>query len=173
MNDEHLKMQYMLLDRCLSDCYYFLGNGTRQDQYLWGKDVPSHISKMKELWNAVPEKPEWLSMREIEWFERDMNGDGNVIFVNWDMRYDMRDLNLFTRQEFDALKMFHWFLVKEDSNRDFPWTLYIMGKVRGRMSQPLLNRFYTDGENRKPGLSKKFFKREVYYPNGKGESQTD
>lgn len=63
---------YMLLDRCRADCVYFLKGGVRQEKYLWGKDISSHIAKMKELWNLVPEKPEWLSWKDIIWFEQAM-----------------------------------------------------------------------------------------------------
>ena len=63
---------YMLLDRCRTDCVYFLTGGGGQEKYLWGKDISSHIAKMKELWNLVPEKPEWLSWKDIIWFEQAM-----------------------------------------------------------------------------------------------------
>ena len=68
------KFRYMLLDRMKQDCKYFLGNGHRLEKYLWGTDVKNHIETMKALWNSFPEngKPEWLTMEEIEEFEKQM-----------------------------------------------------------------------------------------------------
>ena len=69
---------YMLLGRCRSDCMYFLTGGGRQEKFLWGKDITSHIAKMKELWNLVLEKPEWLSWQDILWFEQTMKDSTDV-----------------------------------------------------------------------------------------------
>lgn len=65
---------YMLLDRLKQDCDYFLGNGNRNPKYLWAGSVDDQIAKMKELWNSFPdgEKPEWLSMEDIEDYENEM-----------------------------------------------------------------------------------------------------
>ena len=60
------RSEYMLLSRLKSDCDYFLGNGNRHEKHLWAGDVKGQIEKMKELWNAIIVKPEWLSMEEIE-----------------------------------------------------------------------------------------------------------
>ena len=126
---EDYSFYYMLLDRCRSDCEYFLAYGNRQEQYLWGKDVESHIAKMKELWNLLPEKPEWLSMQEIVWFEKAMTGDENVVFVNWMMQYDMRDLGMLTENALKKQMKFQWFFVKDAASADESWTLYIDGKA--------------------------------------------
>ena len=66
--------KYVLLDRMVMDCLYYLGNGNRNIKYLWSKDEAEHIANMKALWNSFPEdgKPEWLSMEEIEKFEKEM-----------------------------------------------------------------------------------------------------
>lgn len=66
--------RYMLLDRMRCDCLYWLGNGNRYDGHLWGKKPADHIQYMKWLWEdfGTEEKPEWLSMEEIEEFERQM-----------------------------------------------------------------------------------------------------
>jgi hypothetical protein len=34
--------------------------------------VEEQIKKMKELWNILPQKPEWLSMEDIEEYEKKM-----------------------------------------------------------------------------------------------------
>lgn len=66
--------KYMLLDRMKMDCNYYLGNGSRLKKYLWAGDEKKHIENMKALWNSFPEseKPEWLTMEQIEEYERQM-----------------------------------------------------------------------------------------------------
>ena len=71
-NDE--KYRYMLLDRMRTDCAYFLGNGNRHVKYLWAGNVEDQITCMKMLWNSFKpgDKPEWLTMADIESFEKCM-----------------------------------------------------------------------------------------------------
>lgn len=66
--------KYMLLDRMKQDCNYYLGNGNRLKKYLWANDEKEHIENMKALWNSFPdeEKPEWITMEQIEAYEKDM-----------------------------------------------------------------------------------------------------
>lgn len=66
------KFNYMLLSRLQMDCKYFLGNGNRYEKHLWAGNVKDQIAKMKELFNLVPIEPEWLSMKDIENFEKEM-----------------------------------------------------------------------------------------------------
>jgi hypothetical protein len=66
------KFEYMLLSRLESDCKYFLGNGNRYEKDLWAGSVEKQIEKMKELWNLLPEKPEWLTLERIEEYEKQM-----------------------------------------------------------------------------------------------------
>lgn len=72
--NEKYKGSYMLLSRLESDCKYYLGNGNRNEKVLWAGSVDKQIAKMKELWNNFPDdmKPEWLSMEDIENYEREM-----------------------------------------------------------------------------------------------------
>lgn len=67
---EQDKFNYQLLDRCRCDCEYYLGNGNRDEKHLWAGNVKDHIQKMKELYNILPVKPEWLSMEKIIEYER-------------------------------------------------------------------------------------------------------
>lgn len=66
--------KYMLLYCMKEDCNSYLGSGKRKAKYLWSADEAEHIANMKALWNSFPEgeKPEWLSMEEIERFEKEM-----------------------------------------------------------------------------------------------------
>lgn len=72
---ESNEYDYMLLDRLRQDCEYFLGNGNRSEKHLWAGNVNDQIAKMKELYNKLPEKPEWLSMEDIENYEKEMKQD--------------------------------------------------------------------------------------------------
>lgn len=72
------KLDYQLLDRCKSDCEYFLGGGNRQKKHLWGGNIEDHIRKMKDLYCLLPEKPEWLTFEQIEEYERRMKEGGEL-----------------------------------------------------------------------------------------------
>ena len=58
--------EYRLLDRLRTDCEYFLGYGQRYEGHLWAGNVRDQIAKMRELYEAVPEKPEWLTEEMID-----------------------------------------------------------------------------------------------------------
>ena len=64
--------RYMMLDRLRTDCGYFLGNGNRNEKNLWAGNVEKQIQLMKDLYNSFEEKPEWISMEEIEKYEKQM-----------------------------------------------------------------------------------------------------
>lgn len=64
--------RYMMLDRLRTDCGYFLGNGNRNEKNLWAGNVEKQIQLMKDLYNSFEEKPEWISMEEIEDYEKQM-----------------------------------------------------------------------------------------------------
>lgn len=57
---------YMLLDRLRSDCEYFLGAGQRNEGQLWAGSVHGQITKMRELYESLPDKPEWLTEAQID-----------------------------------------------------------------------------------------------------------
>ena len=62
---EH-NQEYQLLDRLRSDCEYFLGAGNRAEKHLWAGSVHAQIAKMRELYDTLPEKPEWLTKETID-----------------------------------------------------------------------------------------------------------
>ena len=68
------EFRYRLLSRCIQDCKYFLGCGSRFSKYLWGCCVENHIQAMRILWDSFSddEKPEWTSLEEIETFSKKM-----------------------------------------------------------------------------------------------------
>lgn len=67
------RFRYMMLDRMRQDCEYYLRIGGSAN-VLWAKDEKQHIQNMKDIWNSFDEndKPEWLTMEEIEQFEKRM-----------------------------------------------------------------------------------------------------
>ena len=63
---------YVLLDRLRADCDYFLGAGGRSEKHLWAGNVHAQIKKMRELHDALPEKPEWLTAEAIDRYAAQM-----------------------------------------------------------------------------------------------------
>lgn len=68
------EFDYMLLDRCKQDCEYFLKYGFGYEGHLWAGSVSGQIAKMRELYNKVSPKPEWISEEDINDYGERMNG---------------------------------------------------------------------------------------------------
>lgn len=66
------RFDYQLLGRLQQDCEYYLGNGNRAAKHLWAGNEAEQIAKMKELYNRLPIKPEWLTLEKIEQYEAAM-----------------------------------------------------------------------------------------------------
>ena len=64
--------EYVLLDRLRYDCEYYLGHGGRCAKRLWAQDEQKQIDKMQELYDLVPEKPEWLTREQIDAYAAQM-----------------------------------------------------------------------------------------------------
>ena len=64
--------EYRLLSRMMQDCEYFLGAGDRHEKFLWAGNVHDQIKTMKNIWNSLKVKPEWLTMEQIEAWEKEM-----------------------------------------------------------------------------------------------------
>lgn len=68
------KFEYMLLNRLQCDCNYYLGHGGRNAQHcLWAYDEQKQIDKMRELYDLLPVKPEWLTREQIDEYAARMN----------------------------------------------------------------------------------------------------
>ena len=69
--------KYQLLDRLKQDCEYYLGNGDKNAKYLWSKNEKQQIEDMKALYNSFKddEKPEWLTMEDINNYAKEMGVD--------------------------------------------------------------------------------------------------
>ena len=61
------RFNYMMLDRLKSDCEYYLVNGGRNaKQSLWAHDEQKQIDKMREIYDSLKIKPEWLTREQID-----------------------------------------------------------------------------------------------------------
>ena len=67
--------EYMLLDRLRMDCEYYLGAGQHSEKHLWAGDCHSQIAKMRELYEMIPDKPEWLTPEMINSYEARMKSN--------------------------------------------------------------------------------------------------
>ena len=67
--------EYMLLDRLRMDCEYYLGAGQHNNKYLWAGNRNSQIAKMRELYEMIPDKPEWLTPEMINSYEARMKSN--------------------------------------------------------------------------------------------------
>ncbi len=70
------KFNYMMLSRLQMDCNSYLGNSNSggNAKHLWAQSVEAQITEMKRLWNlfSEDEKPQWITLEEINQFEVDM-----------------------------------------------------------------------------------------------------
>ena len=76
INEKDTEYKYMFLNRLQMDCDYVIyvidacGATPTSMKHLWFVDDPvTHIEAMKYLWSILPEKPEWLTMEQIEKYE--------------------------------------------------------------------------------------------------------
>ena len=96
--EEVAEGSYQLLSRLKADCDYFLGAGGRAEKHLWTGNVDGQIAKMWELYAALPEKPEWLTMEDIDRYAQRMEPFYEVVvyhhFENgFDERMDYQTLD--------------------------------------------------------------------------------
>lgn len=61
-HDETYK--YQMLGRMQSDCVNY------PQSHLWGININDHIWFMRELYNSMEVKPEWISSKQIDIYER-------------------------------------------------------------------------------------------------------
>ena len=84
--DNDPKFLYQMLSRLESDCKYFLGNGNGAEKHLWALTVDNQISAMKEIYNKLKEKPEWLSLEQINNYEKEMKDKLSEKSINTNKR---------------------------------------------------------------------------------------
>lgn len=71
------RFNYMLLSRLQQDCDYYLGAGNRLQKHLWAGNEVGQIGKMKELYDSLNEKPEWITPEDIARYEAAMISDSD------------------------------------------------------------------------------------------------
>lgn len=82
---------YRLLSRLKADCDYFLGAGGREEKHLWAGNVREQIAKMRELYAALPEKPEWLTPEDIDRYAQRMEPPYEVaVYHHFENGFDER-----------------------------------------------------------------------------------
>ena len=70
------KFEYMFLDRLRCDCEFYLNHGNHDAKYsLWAGDEQKQIDKMRELYDLLPVKPEWLTREQINAYAAQMGID--------------------------------------------------------------------------------------------------
>ena len=77
--DPLTRFDYQLLGRLQMDCEYFLGNGNRAVKHLWAGNETDQIAKMRELYEKLPEKPQWLTSVKIDEYEAKMIPQPEVV----------------------------------------------------------------------------------------------
>ena len=83
--------EYRLLGRLKADCDYFLGAGGRAEKHLWAGNVREQIAKMRELYAALPEKPEWLTPEDIDRYAQRMEPPYEVaVYHHFENGFDER-----------------------------------------------------------------------------------
>ena len=83
--------EYRLLGRLKADCDYFLGAGGRAEKHLWGGNVREQIAKMRELYAALPEKPEWITQEDINRYAQRMESPFEVmVYHHFENGFDER-----------------------------------------------------------------------------------
>ena len=83
--------EYRLLGRLKADYDYFLGAGGRAEKHLWAGNVREQIAKMRELYAALPEKPEWLTSEDIDRYAQRMEPPYEVaVYHHFENGFDER-----------------------------------------------------------------------------------
>ena len=70
LQEERQTVEYQLLARLRSDCEYSLNTGENK---LWAGNAQEQIEKMRELYNGLEVKPEWITLKDIDEYEKRFN----------------------------------------------------------------------------------------------------
>lgn len=76
INKRDFNFRRQMLGRLKQDNDYFLGNGGRAEKHLWAGNVKEQIQTMRDVYKALPDKerPEWLTEKQINDYEKKMGG---------------------------------------------------------------------------------------------------
>lgn len=86
---------YMMLSRLKADCEYFLNWGKRRKSILRSNSISEHIKEMKRIWISFADhqKPEWLSLEQINDYEKRMT-EAVKIWEKFDDNQPPSDYNM-------------------------------------------------------------------------------
>jgi len=85
------KFNYMMLDRLKQDCEYYLGFGNRNEKQLWAGNVKDQIAEMRKIYDKLPEKPEWISLEDIDKYEKEMLSKDETVNEAEDIVYELEN----------------------------------------------------------------------------------
>jgi Large polyvalent protein-associated domain 11 len=71
------EFNYMMLGRLHNDVVQFFAEDSfsyQKEENLWALNKEDQIEEMKKIHNQIDEKPEWLTMEEIEAYEEKFKG---------------------------------------------------------------------------------------------------
>jgi len=71
-NESRDQFNYMMLGRLRDDNEYFLHMGAGSPRTLWAGNVKDQIKEMKKIYNSLKVKPKWITMADINKYEKDM-----------------------------------------------------------------------------------------------------
>lgn len=67
--------EYQMLGRLQSDCEYVIHTAPAT-RHLWGITASAHIAEMRRLYDVLYIKPEWLSVADIAYYEKELQNLG-------------------------------------------------------------------------------------------------
>ena len=119
--DEELKellngddsFRYMMIDRLLGDCRYYLGYGDRCTSNLWAKDENKQIKYIKALYNSFDNnKPNFITIEDILQIEKEMTDKEyiknmlqeklNKISIEYDKNNFLINQHMINYEEYEA-----------------------------------------------------------------------
>lgn len=127
INTKDYSSEYQLLARLKSDCDYFLGYGYRNPNNLWAKDVSEQIEKMKEVYEILPLKPNWLSMSDISNYEKLMINTNAITKISSidDLKQAIENIGWHVYESNIGLSMKDWKISKySPAGQEFVFTIY-------------------------------------------------
>lgn len=116
LNEEDDKFNYMMLDRLKQDCEYYLGNGNRNEKRLWAGNVKDQIAEMRKIYDKLPEKPEWISLEDIDNYEREMLSKDETIneeelVMNANLENIANEIASGNKEGFEPNEFGNWYLM--------------------------------------------------------------
>lgn len=131
---------YQLLDRLKSDCDYYLNNGNRDESVLWAGNVKDQLEMMKEVYNSLNEKPDWITMDDIEAYNKKMTqnvNESSSLEDYWDAKVvDKKNFKTLLKFNFGNDSKGNNYIVTNDANE--------VGRFHANSDEEAINKFKTE-----------------------------